>query len=304
MGNSGTVSGPVGPLLITILLLFWSGTASSQMPDWVTVRDRDGNTMYMDRNGRIYCDGEPRPGLTRVSADGADFYLNQGAELLRNHHKREGLTILKSILALPREDARVLKASEGASMLVNALIKSEGDRFDSLNAQASLFHIRAKGVESLINDRFGYRFDIRGRLAFLRSGERVSGRSSYHGVSISLILETSAAASPDMNASDALIALDVEKFHERVVSVSSAENYWRNTLGADSFERIKQRSDAQAVEYEFTDTKAPYRGFEGIYLTGRKVMCLRIIAPEIKFQMQGARLREVLKGFSMVNDSD
>ncbi|TAL38833.1 MAG: hypothetical protein EPN93_03640 [Spirochaetes bacterium] len=304
MRNPSAITAPVGPILVAILFMFWSAPISSQMPDWVTVRDRDGNTMFMDRNGRIYCDGDPRPGFIRVSADNASFYLHQGAELIRNHYKREGLTVLKSILALPEKDERVRKAREGASALVNAFVKSEGDRFDSLNAQASLFHIKADGIESVINDKYGYRFDIRGRVAILKSSERKTGQSGYHGLSFSVILETGSPAAAEESASDALVALDVEKFPERAVSVARAEDHWRKTLGADTFIRTRHRFDEQAIEYEFSDAKAPYGGFEAIYLAGRKVICLRIISPAQKFQAQTAKFREILKGFSTVNGAD
>jgi hypothetical protein len=288
--------------LIALFVAFFalSGACLAQMPDWVILRDRDGNRIFMDQNGRIFCDGKPDDVLKPVCAEGIDYYLSRGEELIRGHSKPEGLVILKSILALPQDDERIYRARTQASKIVNALVRKEGDRFPALNAQACLLHIRTGEMESLINDHMGYRILARGRITIMKTRIRTMSGSTYHGITAGMALSGAAGTDKADAAYDALLALDAEQLQGEPISIRRAEEHWRNSLGADSFKRTLISTGEHSIAYEFADSKASYSGFEGFYLSGSKVFCLRIIAPENKFRANRTALEKVLKEFRVI----
>ena len=70
-------------IVILLSLFYPTQNLFSQMPGWKFFKDYDGNTYYIDKNGKIRTSGKPEFKYKAVSVDGIDYYLNQGLELIK-----------------------------------------------------------------------------------------------------------------------------------------------------------------------------------------------------------------------------
>ncbi len=291
-----------GGLMVGVLALLFSLPSGSfaQMPDWKMINDRDGNKYFTDKNGKLYVPGKPDLNFKPVAAEGIDFYLSQGEELINNHYKAEGLTVLKSILALPQSGGRIVEAQEKASRRINSLSRAEGDRFKALNEEASLLVCRSGNEVFLANDRMRYGLRIKGSLKVIRRRVRNTESYSYHGVlaGINFSSGTMQTAEP-AGAYDVLLAIDSEYFPQAVKSVSRLEENWRKNIGPDSLTRVVvEKNDALAV-YSFDDTRGPYySGIEAFVHNGRYGHCLRAISTQKKFPLYRDSVLQIIKNFS------
>lgn len=278
-----------------------SSAAIAQMPDWVMLRDRDGNRYYTDQNGKLYCSGKPEFDFKPVSAEGIDYYYQQGLDLLAGHYKAEGLTLLKSILALPATSMRIADIQAKASLHVNVLVKREGERYGSLSREASLLLYREGKEVTLVNDAMRYSLKIPGKLTVIRRRAREGGKGYvYHGLLMGIRLTDDSPRSGSESGYDMLVAVDSERFAHEVGSVARLEQSWRKNLGWDTFRRTVLEKDTSKIIYSFVDDAVPqYSGIEGFFVRDSLGYCVRAISSKRIFDSHRDKIAAIVRGFKI-----
>lgn len=284
----------ISALLMTLLV---QSVALAQMPDWIMVRDPDGNRYFVDPNGKIYTSGKPEFDYRAVSESGVAFYFNQGVELLKGGYKFEGLSLLKSIMAMPSTAGKTSDYRSKASSEINRLIKKEGDRYAELDRNASILLYRQEGAVVLINDLMRYRIEFPGEATVLRRKTRGNGKYRYYGLLAGVRFPGSTAGA-DSSAYDALIAIDSERFPSNISNMTALKNNWAKNLGADSFRRTPLRTGEREDLTRFDDG-ADYGGFEGFYLRGRYGYCVRIITAGSERAKNMALMEKMMQSFRL-----
>ncbi len=292
-----------GPLLLAIVPVLFALVfivrvgALAQMPDWILVRDPDGNRYHVDPNGKIYTSGKPEFDYRPVSAAGIAFYFNQGVELVKGGYKVEGLTLLKSILAMPAAGGKTSDYRSKASAEINRFIKKEGDRYEALDQNASILLYRLEDAVVLVNDLMRYRIEFPGEATVLRRRRRENGKYRYDGLLAGVRFPGSAATS-DSSAYDALIAIDGESFPSKINFMSALKSNWAKNLGADSFKRTPVRAGEREELSRFDDGTA-YGGYEAFFLRGRYGYCVRIIAAGPERAKNDALMEKMMRSFRL-----
>lgn len=269
----------------------------AQMPDWILVRDADGNRYHVDSNGKIYTSGRPEFDSRPVSAPAIAFYYNHGVELLRGGHKVEGLSLLKSILAMPAVEGKTSDYRTKASAEINRLIRKEGDRYALLDRSASILLYRLEGVVVLVNDLMRYRVEIPGEATLLRRRTRENGKYGYYGVLMGVRFSASAASSA-ASTYDALIAIDSERFPAGIGSMGALKKNWVSNLGPDSFRRTPVRAD-EKMELSRFDDGEEFGGYEAYFLRGRYGYCVRIISGGSERSKNDAMMYGIMQSFRL-----
>jgi len=283
-------------IAFSLLLFAWAllPYALAQMPDWILVRDPDGNRYHVDPNGRIYTSGKPEFDFKPVSEDGLNYYYNQGVELLKAGYRVEGLALLKSILAMP-DGGRTRDFRARASMEINGLIRREGDRYEALNRKASVLLYRWKGSVVLINDLMKYRVELPAGSRVLRTRMRGDDKYGYYGLLIGMRFDGDMTALAT-GACDALVAIDSERFPSEFRTMGELKKNWARNLGADTFRRTTIRSDKRAELARFEDGTL-YAGYEAFLLRGRYGYCIRIISAVPQSSPHGPDMEKVINSF-------
>lgn len=288
----------VAAAIVMLFFVFLADFVHAQMPDWILINDRDGNRYWMDPNGKIYCSGEPEAAYRPVSSGSIDYSYNQGVSLIKNHYKIEGLLILKSLMALSADSGRIIDVQRKASMEINALIRREGDRYEALNAQASILMFRERDAVTLVNDRMRYSLRCNGNIAVVKRTSRRHSKYEYQGLLLGVNFTSAAGmARNEARGYDALIAVDAERFARPFMVIGELERNWKNNLGADSFDRtLVENSDSSKI-YGFEDASTPgYSGFEGLYINGVRGYCARIITTKDVMKKCRDEILGLLKG--------
>lgn len=288
-----------GAFLFILLGMLSSAAALAQMPDWVILRDRDGNRYFADPNGRIYCSGKPEFDYKPVSAEGIDYYLQQGVSLIAGHYKAEGLALLKSILALPAASSRITDAQAKASLHINSLVRKEGTRYERLSRDASLLLYREGKDTTLVNDAMRYSMRIRGSVTVMRRRVREGGKGYvYYGILLGVRFADDTPGSGREPGYDLLVAVDSERFPHGVASAARLEQSWRNNLGWDTFTRTVQERSAEKSIYSFVDAGYPrYSGYEGFFVRDAYGYCVRTISTKQKFDSHREGIAALMRGF-------
>ncbi len=285
-----------------IILLQFASPLMSQMPEWKFYRDRDGNTYYIDRSGKIRTSGKPEFNFKPVSPQGIDYYLNHAEQLLKGHYKVEGLILLKSILALPVSNNRVYKAQTEAAKRINYIKKREGGRFNGLNEMASLMLIKNSGNTVVINDNMFYSIEIPGTAAILRSRFRKRPYYRYHGLLIGINLKKSLSLSSGTDPKfDLLLAVDSERYSVSLKSIKRVVNNWRTNLGFENISREEVKKDRNSYILRFYKKEKPLlSGFEGYFFNGKFGYMVRAISSGEKFTKFKDKIRDIIFSFKFV----
>lgn len=287
---------PVSLFLVSLLLL-------SQMPDWKFFRDRQGNTYYIDQAGKIRITSVAEYDYRAVSPRGIDYYLNYGTTLIQDRRILEGLTVLKSIRALPADNARIEQAQVRATELINTLKRRNGPRFAAQNEAASLMFIESEGGVRVINDRMFYSFRGPAVLSVIRKNNRAGLDYRYEGVLFGA--RNAPAAGGESKAYDFLIAVDSERYAVRFKNIDQAIQLWRGIIGYDGLERRTIDTGEDRIVYEFSNRGEPrYNGVEAIFINGKFTHCARVISSDTGYRVGGVMMNDVMKSFRIVSSQD
>ncbi len=268
------------------------------MPDWRFFRDREGNRYYLDRAGKIRTLGEPEFTYRAVSAEGIDYYLNQGRELVLRHYPLQGLTILKSILSLPVTSNRIREAQEKASQEINRMLKRGGTRFHALNRKASLILFREGKRIKLVNDLMYYSLVSDLDISIIKNRLREKVGYTYNGALLGFNLKKNRDVKSGF---DFLMAIDSEKYRMDIRSLEIARRNWMLKLGIHRFKRELVRKSDGFLVYRFSNRSEPsLSGYEGIYYNGHFSTIIRIIVPGEKFSQFSGEMEKLINSFKVI----
>ncbi|PKL36164.1 MAG: hypothetical protein CVV44_18270 [Spirochaetae bacterium HGW-Spirochaetae-1] len=265
--------------IILFLLLVMYDFLPAQMPDWSFFRDGDGNVYYFDKNGKIWTSGKPEFQYKTITVSGMDYYIRQTEELFKSHYPVEGLILIKTILAMPRSDQRIIDSQSRASSLLNTMKRLEGSRFDAYNEKASPLLYRQGEVTSVVNDIMFYSIGVPGQVTILNNRWRKSVSYRYNGILFGVRTITGKEAAGGEKF-DMLIAVDAEEFAVPIKKIEDMEESLHNKTGFESIIRQTiERNDHRIISsYESTGPQK-YFGFEGIYVNNKLGYIIRTIAP-------------------------
>lgn len=282
------------------LLFFLLPALFAQMPDWKYFRDRQGNAYFFDQAGKIHITDAVEYRYRPVSPSGIDYFLEYATTLINEHRPAEGISVLKSICALPAGNNRIVRAQKRAAELLNALKKRNGPRFDAMNESSSLILYSLDGATTVINDRMRYSFRAPERIDVVRKRDRRRLEYRYSGIQFGVRTAGNAAASG--GAYDFLVAVDSEKFSVPLRDLSEAVDVWRGTIGHQGLTREVLEQAADRVLYLFKSGDRPdYAGIEGIFFNGKYSHYVRIIASGPGYRENGGLMRTMLRGFTTVS---
>lgn len=278
--------------LLTILPVF------AQELNWLVIRDEAGNRYYVNNTGKIFTEEKPEFSYKAVSREGLDYYLAQGEILTQKFYKEEGLYLLKSICCLPGDDFIVVKARERSVQRINQLRQREGTRFREMNESASMLFYTDGQTTYAANDLFGYHFKSSGSLTLLK--KRLVRPT--HGLRQSLQLAGDYEGNPltsetKNSVHDFILAIDGEQFPFDLSGVEDYKNKIDPWLVDDSLER-KSMDVTKKSELLFFTAKGDYCGYELFMVKENKGIIIRIISSKKNFDINKARLLDVMHSFS------
>ena len=288
-------------LLFPLLFYFPIIFIHAQMPDWTLIIDRDNNRFYQDNNGKIWTSGIPDFDYKPVSVEGLDYYLNQGIELIKSHKKKEGLTLLKSIMALPVKNDVTYKAQITASKEINYLIKNEGSRFNSINESASIMLFKDDNSVIVKNDGMLYSIKTPEFIKIISIKTRQKSTYKYHGILLGLKFKRDDASSMNgYSVYDLLIAIDSEKFLSEIRNVNYYADQWRKKLGNDSLNRKLIKQEKSQIINIYKDAYPPnYSGFECFHINNNYGYYLKAITSADLFIKYKLNITEIVNSFKI-----
>ena len=284
---------------VTLFVLAGSLALLSQMPDWKFFRDREGNTYFIDQAGKIRIIDAREYRFLPVTPRGIDYYLHYGAALIQEHRVTEGLSVLKSIRALPADNNRIYQAQVKATELMDALKKKNGPRFTTMNESASLIIFQTNTGIAIINDMMFYSFQVPGRVTEIRKRDRAGLDYRYEGVLFGV--KTSSTAGNNENAYDILFAVDSEKFAVKFNNCTEAAENWKGALGYDGLVREPLVQGDDRLVYAFRSNGTPnYSGIEGVFVNGTFSHYARLISSNEGYRSNGHVMRKIMDSFRVV----
>ena len=264
------------------------------MPDWSFFKDGDGNSYYIDNAGKIIASGEAGT-IYRISVRGLDYYTAQAEELILRHHAVDGLLILKTILAMPPADQRIVDAQKKAASNLNSLKQRHGNRFADMNRLASPLIYENGKTAVIVHDIMFYSLSIPYGFDIIKNKWRMLHNYCYNGLSIGVRMQDGGKKGYDF-----LLAVDSEKFALKPDRITRLEEYWDIRLFAKNMNRSEIFRDEKKVVYSFTAGSPPsFTGFESIVKNGNFGYIIRAIAPAQKDGAVNEAMRNAVTGFSV-----
>jgi hypothetical protein len=277
----------------------------AQMPDWKYFRDREGNTYFIDQGGKIHITDVREYRYRPVTPRGIDYYLNYGTTLIKDHRLAEGLSVLKSICALPVDNNRTYQAQVKAMELVNTLMKRNGPRFTALNESASLILFTVGDVTKIINDHMLYSFQVPCKINVVRKRDRAQAGVDYRYSGIQFGVQTTGVRNRQAGEFDMLMAVDSEQFTVKLKNIADAVEKWRWNIGYDGLVREELARSEDRLLYQFRSSgPVIFAGMEGIFVNKNYTHCVRIISSEAGYGVNRELMRKVIESFRTVSKSD
>jgi len=277
----------------------------AQMPDWKFFRDREGNSYFIDRGGKIRITSMKKYRYRPVSARAIDYYLEYGTELIKEHRPVEALSVLKSIRALKSDNQRIYQAQVKATELIMKMSKNNGARFTSMNESASLMLFQSDDGIEIINDQMLYSFKVPGRVAVLRKVDRSRLEYRYSGILFGILSGRGRDDGRDADAYDMMMAVDTEKFAVPYKNLAAAVDKWKGNIGYEGLTRVVLEQDERRYICSFRNSAEPrYGGIEGIFLNGASSHYVRLVSSEGRLAAQRDLMRKIIEGFCTVGKAD
>ena len=290
-------------LVCVSFLCFAAFFCISQVPDWSFFRDGDGNTYFIDNIGKIRTTVQAESFRKTLSVKGLDYYVAQAKELIDKQHPVEGLLILKTILAMPVIDQRVVDAREHASVSLNSFKARHGTRFDYMNRLASPVLFSSNDITHVVHDIMFFSFTSRHNVYILKNRWRVNLHYSYNGLSIGVKKNLDSNEQRE-TAYDFLIAIDSEKFGVKIKNLRQLEDNWTKRLYFENIKREEITRSENKVLYSFKggrreEKDLAFSGFEVLVKNRQFGYYVRIITPSEKLESTKAAMMEIADSFSI-----
>ncbi len=245
--------------LITILSL----PVFAQMPGWIKYNDMDGNTFLLDQNGKFYLEEKPDFDYKAVASEGFPYYIKQAKDLIENHYKKEGVTLLKSIIYLSDLDKSLYERGSEASKELNRIIAREGDRWKMLDLETSVYFARTGEINHIFMQS-GVEFHIPFKTVILK--KKLKAVHSYTRDSLSFGVNFT---NKDSKYYSSIISIVSEKVPYNFDSVETYRNFAEKKIVSDNYKReLISKSRNRIMNYFFREGDSTFAGFEIFEING------------------------------------
>ncbi len=285
-------------LIVPVILFVFIG----QMPDWVLMKDLEGNRYYMDRQGKIYTSDTPSEYHKVVTVKGIEYFVNKGISLWENNHRARGLSLLKSALALPVKNQKVYQMQKNASAFIDRMKRREGSRYNKIDRMSHILLYQGdNGRSHFVNEMTGYRLTFPGSVYLLKKNVRSDHNGYvYSGVRLGIVLkQDTTGKGDDPVVYDMLVGIESEIFPSKLRSSGAFEKHWKRIIGSDTFKRTALRRDNTFILYSFVDKKGEFAGMEGYRIKGNRGCFIRCILPESRFSENKDAISTIIESLSM-----
>ncbi len=285
-------------LLVPVILFVFVG----QMPDWVLMKDLDGNRYHMDRQGKIYTPDTPSEYQRVVTVKGIEYFVKKGITLWENNHRARGLAMLKSALALTIKNQKVYQMQKNASEFINRMKRREGSRYNRIDRLAHILLYQGdEGTSHLVNEMTGYKLTLPGSIYLLKKNVRSDHNGYiYSGVRMGIVIKRDVTGKgEDPVVFDMLVGIESEIFPSKLRSSGAFEKHWKQIIGSDTFKRTALRRDDTFILYSFVDKNGEFAGMEGYRIKGNRGCFIRCILPESRFNENKDAISTIIESLSM-----
>lgn len=259
-------------LILSVLPGFSPVFLSAQMPDWKFFRDREGNGYYYDRALKIRITDEKLFEYTPAANTGIDYYLHKGIEYINNGKYIEGLFYLKSLKTLPKDDLRVKRSAEEASIWINYLQRKHGTRYERFDKQSTILLNFSGAQYNLFNEKLRYKIILKKFPHIIKAVWKLNDRG--YGLKFGFNLDK------DNNEQgyDCVAGIESRILKGKIGSLGEAEESWRYEFGKDNFKReeVLRNRDRVIYLYSYNDD-VPVSGIEGIFINGNIIHIVRVL---------------------------
>lgn len=280
--------------VLICLCLFCMG----QMPEWSFFKDGDGNSYYIDNAGKIVIPQTPDAEYKSLTVKGLDYYQVLADELIAAHKPADGLRIIKTILAMPADDARVIEASKKATASLQKLKHRQGSRLEEINRNAVPMMFIYDGKLRILQDimRYSLAADAKYTIAVKQNNWRPRNRYLYHG----LLLAVNTEADLQASKYDFVLAVDSEMFASKLWNIDQLENLWNGRMQWDGLNVRPVSQTRNKTIYSFKGEKLG--GFQAFVMNGRFGYCLRAAAPIKKLPALQKAMLSLTESFTAVGE--
>jgi hypothetical protein len=279
----------------SIFIMSLSVSSYAQMPGWATIRDRDGNKYYVDRNFKIHVEGEPGAQYKPVALENLQFSSEQSEELIKNHHPADGLRILKAIMTLSALDTRASGAGLKASKAVNAMIRREKDRYVRYDHDSALYVVRLNGKHYVYNSWMNWDFVHEGSVEVLARKNLEKEGYARDGAAFGIRFDTS----PEKTF-DCIFTVNCEELNYKIKIVDTYVELTRNKNPDDTFVRTVIAKSDDSILYRFSSVGSePYAGLELFIIKNKRGYHLEAVSPAGKEAALAGSMKKLMSGFSV-----
>ncbi|MBP8987872.1 MAG: hypothetical protein KBG92_08720 [Spirochaetes bacterium] len=276
---------------IVILLLIVSIPVQAQMPDWAMMKDREGNTYYFDKSGKIYTDENIKPAYKAVAKDELEYYTSKVKTLWKAGYRKQALTIAKSIMALRETSQHVINGKKDIAAFLRENQMKHGNRFVDISREAWLYLTREDNRMYLFNDKVPYIVSIAG------NAEVISAKSLDSLQYSQTVLRTGIRFTPTKGY-DAIMTIAAESFAGTIESVNVLQQHWKN-VAFDTFQRTLIKSNDSMALYSFITADAlQLVGLELFMIKENRGYMVRIFTTKERFNQYKDDIAAIIDGFS------
>ncbi len=246
-----------------VLITLFSLPIFAQMPGWIKYNDMDGNTFLLDQNGKFYLEEKPDFDYKAVASEGFPYYIKQAKDLIDNHYKKEGVTLLKSIIYLSDLDKTLYERGSEASKELNRIIAREGDRWKMLDLETSVYFARTGEINHIFMQS-GIEFHIPFKTVILK--KKIKAAHSYTRDSLSFGVIFS---NQDNKFYSSIISIVSEKIPYNFDSVETYRIFAEKKIIPDNYKReLISKSRNSIMNYFFREGDSTFAGFEIFEING------------------------------------
>jgi len=260
------------------------------MPDWAMMKDKEGNTYYFDKRGKIYTDDAEltyRP----VSRDGLEYYTSKVKSLWKAGHRKQSLVIAKSILALKESSMNIVKAKKDIIAFMRDIQMKHGKRFVDINRDAWLYLTREDTTMYIFNDKVPY-------IVALQGNSEIIAAKSVDSLQYSSTVMRAGIRFSDTSGYDAIMTIVAESFAGTIESIRVLEQHWR-TIAFDTFDReLLKYSDSIALYSFVTRDNVELKGMELLLAKENRGYCVRIFTTKERYDLYKDTMLTIINSFS------
>ncbi len=268
-----------------------ASTVYAQMPDWTFFKDYVGNNYFINKAGKIVIT-EAEIKYDEVSIPGLEYCFAKAEMYYKSGYIGNSLRILKSMLLLPENDARVKAFRVKAEMFRKKIHNLNGDRYLHFDRESTPLIIRKSDSILLANDVMGYQIRLAGHVKILKNKWRL-GTVLYNGFLAGVNIDSQVSKGYDY-----LLAIDSQRFSHPKIDIDDFVSDVQNRLLYDKLAKEELLRTDKRVEYLIThDGEKNLAGIETVVVKNNYGYILRIITTKDNFFKKSATIKSISENF-------